>query len=69
MLRALCLGASGVYIGRPYIYGLGAAGEEGVSKSIEIIKKELDLTMALCGEKSIPNLGKHNIAINPHGYG
>ena len=68
VLRALCLGASGVYIGRPYIYGLGAAGEEGVSKSIEIIKKELDLTMALCGEKSISNLGKHNIAINPHGY-
>ena len=62
VLRALCLGAVGTYIGRPYIYGLGASGEKGVSKSIEIIKKELDLTMALCGETKISNVSKHNLA-------
>ena len=67
--RALCVGAKGTYIGRPYVYGLGAGGQEGVKPSIEIIRKELDLTMALCGENKIINVGRHNIAKIPSDYG
>ena len=69
VFRALCLGAKGTYIGRPYVYGLGAGGKEGVNNCIDIIKKELDLTMALCGEKKIINAGWHNIAKIPSDYG
>jgi L-lactate dehydrogenase (cytochrome) len=49
VLKALALGARGVYIGRPYVYGLGAMGQEGVTRTLQIIHKELDVTMALCG--------------------
>ena len=49
VLKACALGAKGVYIGRSMLYGLGAMGEEGVTKALEIIHKELDLTMAFCG--------------------
>ena len=49
VLKARALGARGVYIGRAYIYGLGALGEAGVTKTLEIMHKELDVTMALCG--------------------
>jgi L-lactate dehydrogenase (cytochrome) len=49
VIKALALGARGVYIGRAFLYGLGAMGEEGVVKCLEIIRKELDITMALCG--------------------
>ena len=51
VLKAVALGAKGVYIGRPFLYGLGAMGREGVKLSLEIIRKELDITMALCGER------------------
>ena len=63
VLKALALGAKGTFIGRAYIHGLGAMGEEGVSKALEVIRKELDITMALCGEKSVRNLGRHNLLI------
>jgi L-lactate dehydrogenase (cytochrome) len=53
LLRALALGARSCMIGRSYIYGLAAGGEAGVTKAIEIIRKELDVTMALCGVKSV----------------
>jgi L-lactate dehydrogenase (cytochrome) len=53
VLRALALGASGVFIGRSYLYGLAAAGEDGVTKCLELIHNELDLTMALCGINDI----------------
>ncbi len=53
VLRARALGAKGVYIGRSYIYGLGALGEAGVTNALEIIRKELDTTMALCGHTDI----------------
>ncbi len=53
VFKARALGAKGVYIGRAYIYGLGAMGEAGVTKALEIIHKELDLTMALCGRTDI----------------
>src|SRR5690606_3679191 len=49
VLKARALGARGTYIGRAFLYGLGAMGEAGVSKALEIIHRELDLTMAFCG--------------------
>ena len=51
--RAWALGARGTYIGRAFLYGLGALGEAGVTKALEIIHKELDLTMAFCGHTDI----------------
>lgn len=59
VLKALALGAKATYIGRAATYGLGAMGEEGVHKALSIIHKELDLTMALCGETRIENIGPH----------
>ena len=53
VIRAIALGAKGVLIGRAYIYGLGAMGQSGVTAAIEIIRKELDVTMALCGVRDI----------------
>ncbi len=61
VLKAKCLGAKGVYIGRPYIYGLAAQGKLGVTKSLEIIRNELDITMAFCGERDISNLDRTNL--------
>lgn len=49
VVRALALGAKGTYIGRPFLYGLGARGERGVTECLSIIRNELDLTMAFCG--------------------
>jgi len=56
VLKALALGAKGVYIGRAFIYGLGAMGEKGVTTALEVIHKELDLTMALCGRRDVKTL-------------
>jgi L-lactate dehydrogenase (cytochrome) len=53
VIKAVALGAKGVYIGRAFLYGLGAMGEAGVTKCLEIIRKELDVTMALCGRTDI----------------
>jgi L-lactate dehydrogenase (cytochrome) len=53
VLKALALGAKGVFIGRAFLYGLGAMGEAGVSKCLDIIRNELDITMALCGLRDI----------------
>jgi L-lactate dehydrogenase (cytochrome) len=61
VLKAIALGAKSTFIGRSYIYGLGAAGEAGVTKSLQIIRKELDVTMGLCGETDIHNVGRHNL--------
>jgi L-lactate dehydrogenase (cytochrome) len=56
VLKALSLGAKGTYIGRAFLYGLGAMGEEGVTKALEIIRKELDVTMAFCGKnRALPD--------------
>ena len=65
VIKALALGAKGVLIGRAYVYGLGALGEVGVAKSLEIIRKELDITMALCGLRDVKQVNadilvKHN---------
>ena len=58
VIKALALGAHGVYIGRAFLYGLGAMGEEGVTKCLEIIRNELDLTMAFCGLKDVRDVSK-----------
>ena len=53
ILRAVALGAKGTLIGRAFLYGLGAGGRDGVSKVLDILHKELDLTMALCGRSKL----------------
>ncbi len=58
VLKARALGAKGTYIGRSFLYGLGAMGEAGVTKALEIIHKELDLTMAFCGRTQIDSVDK-----------
>jgi len=58
VLKAWALGARGTYIGRAFLYGLGAAGEAGVTKALEIIHKELDLTMAFCGRTQIAEVDR-----------
>ena len=58
VLRARALGAKGVYIGRPFLYGLGAMGEAGVTKCLEIIHKELDISMAFCGHTQMDTVDK-----------
>ena len=58
VLKARALGAKGVYIGRAFTYGLGAMGEAGVTRALEIIHKELDLTMAFCGHTNINTVDK-----------
>jgi len=59
VIKALALGAKGVYIGRPFLYGLGAMGEQGVSRCLEIIRNELDLTMAFCGLRDVTHVDKN----------
>ena len=63
VLKAIAMGAKGTYIGRAFIHGLGAMGQAGVTKALELIHKELDTTMALCGETNVADLGKHNLLI------
>jgi L-lactate dehydrogenase (cytochrome) len=53
LLKALALGAKGALIGRAYAYGLGAMGEKGVARALEIIRNELDVSMALCGLRDV----------------
>ncbi|GLS38371.1 alpha-hydroxy-acid oxidizing enzyme [Mesorhizobium tianshanense] len=61
VLKALCLGAKGTYIGRPFLYGLGALGKDGVTKALEIIRKEMDITLALCGKRLVTDMGKDQL--------
>ncbi len=63
VLKALALGATGTMIGRAFVYGLGAMGQQGVIRALEVIHKELDTSMALCGEKNVANLGRHNLLV------
>jgi L-lactate dehydrogenase (cytochrome) len=58
VLKALALGAKGVMIGRAYVYGLGAMGQQGVTKALEVIHKELDTTMALCGKRDVKDVDR-----------
>jgi len=61
VLKAIALGAKGTYIGRPFLCGLGAMGEKGVTTALEIIHKELDLTMAFCGERQLSNINRSHL--------
>ncbi|MEJ8571177.1 alpha-hydroxy acid oxidase [Microbaculum marinum] len=61
VLKALCLGARGVFIGRAFVFGLGAMGQAGVKLALDIIARELDTTMALCGEKRVTDLSRMNL--------
>jgi len=58
VLKAVALGAKGVMIGRAYIYGLGAMGEAGVTRALEVIHKEMDVSMALCGKRDIKDVDR-----------
>ncbi len=58
VLRAIALGAKGTLIGRAFIYGLGAYGEQGVSRVLEILYKELDVTMAFCGHTRLQDVDR-----------
>ena len=64
MLKAVALGARAVFIDRPFLYGLGVAGEAGVSRIIEILRAEADTTLGLMGETDITTLGARNIESN-----
>lgn len=67
VLKALALGAHATWIGRAFLHGLGAMGEPGVTSALEVIRKELDISMALCGERKVTDLGRHNLLI-PQGF-
>jgi len=58
VIKAVALGAKGVFIGRPFLYGLGAMGEAGVKSCLDVIRKELDVTMALCGLRDIAQVDR-----------
>jgi len=62
VLKAVALGAKGTYIGRPFLYGLGAMGKEGVLLALSILRKEMDVTMALCGKRDIKDVNSSIIA-------
>ncbi len=61
VVKAISLGAKMAFFGRPYLYGLAALGKKGVELAVEIIKKEIDLTLALCGKTEIRQLDKYSL--------
>lgn len=63
VLKAMAMGASGTYIGRAFVYGLGAMGQAGVTKALEVIQKELDTSMALCGKRTLAELGRDVVLV------
>jgi L-lactate dehydrogenase (cytochrome) len=63
VLKALALGAKATFIGRSYIYGLGAMGQAGVTKALEVIQKEMDITMALCGVQKAVDFGPEHVLV------
>ncbi len=67
VLKALAMGATGTYIGRAYIYGLGAMGQAGVTRALELIHKELDLSMAFCGHRKLTDVSR-DILYVPKGF-
>lgn len=67
VLKAIALGAKGTYIGRAFIYGLGAMGEPGVTKALEVIHKELDISMGLAGRRTIDEIDR-DVLMVPKGF-
>ncbi|WP_417525693.1 alpha-hydroxy acid oxidase [Marinovum sp.] len=68
VLKAVAMGAKGTYIGRAFIYGLGAMGEAGVTRALEVIHKELDVSMALCGKRDIKDVDR-DVLLVPEDFG
>ena len=67
ILKAIALGADATMIGRAYVYGLGAMGEYGVTRSLEILRQEMDTTMALCGRRSLREVNR-DIVLVPRNF-
>lgn len=63
ILKALALGAKGTMIGRSYIYGLGAMGQAGVTKALQVMQKEMDITMALCGVQKATEISREHVLV------
>ena len=63
VLKALALGAKSTFIGRSFIYGLGAMGQAGVTKALEVIQKELDISMALCGVQKARDISREHVLV------
>jgi L-lactate dehydrogenase (cytochrome) len=63
VLKAMAMGAKGTMIGRAFVYGLGAMGEAGVTRTLEVMHKEMDLTMALCGRRDINEVDRDILLI------
>jgi L-lactate dehydrogenase (cytochrome) len=66
IVKALCLGARAVLVGRAYAYGLGAGGEAGVAKAIQILRSDLVRTLKLLGCASVAELGGSYVEFPPH---
>ncbi len=67
VLKALAMGAKGTFIGRSFIYGLGAMGEAGVTTALDVIQKEMDITLALIGEQDVKKVTRANLLV-PKGF-
>jgi L-lactate dehydrogenase (cytochrome) len=65
VLKAVAMGAKAAWIGRAFLYGLGAGGKAGVTRALEIIRRELDVTMALCGKRDIRDVGPEILDRDP----
>ncbi len=63
VLKALAMGARGTFIGRSYLYGLGAMGQAGVTRALEVIAKEMDITMALCGVQQARDFSRKHVLV------
>jgi len=68
VLKACAVGARGVMIGRAFLYALGAMGQEGVTTMLNVMRKELDVSMALTGTKNIQDVGRH-LLVDPRKLG
>ncbi|MGI3166486.1 alpha-hydroxy acid oxidase [Pseudooceanicola sp. 200-1SW] len=67
VLKAVAMGATGTFIGRAFVHGLGAMGREGVTKALEVLAKEMDISMALCGKRRITDMTRDDLLI-PEGF-
>jgi L-lactate dehydrogenase (cytochrome) len=63
VFKALALGAKSTYIGRSFVYGLGAMGQAGVTRALEVIQKELDITMALTGVQKATDISRNQLLV------
>ena len=67
VLKAVAMGAKGTYIGRAFVHGLGAQGQQGVATALELIRNEMDISMAFTGNRKITDVGRDSILI-PKGF-